>query len=158
MVYVDTPSPSVVYLLTLLAFGALVAGAFVFVYVVLARRTARTAAATFTVVIGLLPTALVVLIVVAAFTVRYEISDMSLAVRAGLFHDEFALRTIERAEPAGGIARTLGGGLNGRGFANRLTDGVRLRVDGRWVYLGPSDVDTFLAALADRGVPVTPSR
>lgn len=39
-----------------------------------------------------------------------------------------------------------------------MTGLCRSCVDGRWVYLGPSGVDAFLAALSDRGVPVTPSR
>ena len=90
-------------------------------------------------------TALVLLPLHAAFRTRYDLTERSLALRAGIVI-KAELEWVEIAEVVRVpfIPRVLGWG-GGRGLANRFTDGVRITTRrGGIYYVSPTDPEAFV--------------
>ena len=89
-------------------------------------------------VLGLLP-------LHAAFHTRYDLTDHSLALRAGLIiKANLQWTEIDEVVQVPFIPRVLGWG-GGRGLANRLTNGVRITTrQGSIYYISPTDPEQFV--------------
>ena len=90
-------------------------------------------------------TALVILSLHAAFHTRYDLTDRSLAFRAGIVIKAELKRTeIKEAVRVPFIPRVLGWG-GGRELANRFTNGVRITTRrGMIYYVSPTDPERFV--------------
>ena len=90
-------------------------------------------------------TALVLLPLHAAFRTRYDFTDRSLALRAGIIiKAELEWAEIAEVVRVPFIPRVLGWG-GGRGLANRFTDGVRITTrHGGMYYVSPTDPEAFV--------------
>ena len=89
-------------------------------------------------VLGLLP-------LHAAFHTRYDLTDRSLALRAGLvIKAELDWAELDEVVRVPFIPRVLGWG-GGRGLANRLTNGVQITTRrGAIYYISPTDPERFM--------------
>lgn len=90
-------------------------------------------------------TALVLLPLHAAFHTRYDLTERSLALRAGfVIKSELEWAEIAEVVRVPFIPRVLGWG-GGRGLANRFTDGVRITTRrGAIYYVSPTDPEAFV--------------
>ena len=138
----DRPSPGRGYLALLLAL--LVLGIGTGVGVILTENGALTRA-----LIALLfaapLTALGLLPLHAAFHTRYDLTDRSLALRAGLvIKAELNWAELDEVVRVPFIPRVLGWG-GGRGLANRLTNGVQITTrQGSVYYISPTYPERFM--------------
>ena len=89
--------------------------------------------------------ALVLLPLHAAFRTRYDLTERSLALRAGIIiKAELEWAEIDEVVRVPFIPRVLGWG-GGRGLANRFTNGVRITTrQGRIYYVSPTDPEAFV--------------
>ncbi len=89
--------------------------------------------------------ALVLLPLHAAFRTRYDLTERSLALRAGfVIKAELEWAEIAEVVRVPFIPRVLGWG-GGRGLANRFTDGVRITTRrGGIYYVSPTDPEVFV--------------
>ena len=90
-------------------------------------------------------TALVLLPLHAAFRTRYDLTERSLALRAGfVIKAELQWAEIAEVVQVPFIPRVLGWG-GGRGLANRFTNGVRITTwQGGIYYVSPTDPEAFV--------------
>ena len=90
-------------------------------------------------------TALVLLPLHAAFRTRYDLTERSLALRAGIvIKAELEWAEIAEVVRVPFIPRVLGWS-GGRGLANRFTDGVRITTRrGGIYYVSPTDPEAFV--------------
>lgn len=90
-------------------------------------------------------TALVLLPLHAAFHTRYDLTERSLALRAGfVIKSELEWAEIAEVVRVPFVPRVLGWG-GGRGLANRFTDGVRITTRrGGIYYVSPTDPEAFV--------------
>ena len=93
-------------------------------------------------------TALVLLPLHAAFRTRYDLTERSLSLRAGIIiKAELQWAEIAEVVQVPFIPRVLGWG-GGRGLANRFTDGVRITTRrGAIYYVCPTDPEAFVEAV-----------
>ena len=90
-------------------------------------------------------TALVLLPLHAAFRTRYDLTERSLSLRAGIIiKAELEWAEIDEVVRVPFIPRVLGWG-GGRGLANRFTGGVRIATRrGAIYYVSPTDPEAFV--------------
>ena len=147
----DRPSPGRGYLVLLIA--VLLLGIGTCVGVILTESGALTRALIGVFFVASI-TALVLLPLHAALHTRYELTDRSLAFRAGIvIKAELTWAEIEEVVRVPFIPRVLGWG-GGRGLANRFTNGVRITTrNGAIYYVSPTDparfVEDALSAMGD---------
>ena len=122
---------------------ALGAGLFL-VLVALALRGTATPAV---ILYFFLPPAVMLAPLYAAIRTRYEIADGRLRLRSGILFAEIQCSKVAAVERVGFAPRMLVWD-GGRGFANRLTDVLRITLEsGAVYYISPTDPATFAARI-----------
>ena len=139
---IDRPAPGSGYLALLLG-GALGAGLFLVLVALELHGTATPAV----ILYFFIPAGAMLGSLHAAIRTRYEIAEGRLRLRSGILFAEIQCSKVAAVERVGSAPRMLVW-HGGRGFANRLTDVLRITLEsGALYYISPTDPATFAARI-----------